>query len=74
VRALDVGAQLIRVPDDFQGDFLTLGDEDDGYSDNGYYAHDDGTEDQCGNSVNAFIELTIYHGGSNAIPIGPIFE
>ncbi|PYX29658.1 MAG: hypothetical protein DMG80_14170 [Acidobacteria bacterium] len=26
---------------------LHLGYEDDGYSDNGYYSHDDGTEDQC---------------------------
>jgi hypothetical protein len=27
--------------------FLWLGYEDDGYSDNGYYSHDDGNDDQC---------------------------
>ena len=26
---------------------LHLGYEDDDYSDNGYYSHDDGTDDQC---------------------------
>src|SRR5580658_3643634 len=31
--------------------FLHLGYEDDGYGDNGYYSHDDGTEDQCKNST-----------------------
>jgi hypothetical protein len=42
--------------------FLRLGYEDDGYGDNGYYSHDDGTQDQCKNVGNAFVSLTIVHG------------
>ena len=34
-------------------------DEEDAYSDNGYWGHDDGTEDQCKNTGNAWIEVTI---------------
>ena len=37
---------------------LVLGYEDDGYSDNGYYAHDDGTGGQCKNVGNAWVNLT----------------
>jgi hypothetical protein len=39
--------------------FLVLGYEDDNYSDNGYWGHDDGTEDQCKNVGNAFVTLHI---------------
>ena len=46
---------------------LWLGYEDDGYGDNGYYSHDEGTQGQCkiGNSwvENAFVIVTITHGG-----------
>jgi len=42
----------------FSGD-LVLGYEDDGYSDNGYYSHDDGTNNQCKGVGNAFVSLTI---------------
>jgi hypothetical protein len=38
---------------------LLLGYEDDGYKDNGYYAHDDGTEDQCKNVGNAWVTVRI---------------
>jgi hypothetical protein len=38
---------------------LTLGYQDDDYSDNGYWGHDDGTGGQCKNSVNAWVTLTI---------------
>jgi hypothetical protein len=38
---------------------LVLGYQDDGYGDNGYYAHDNGTGDQCRNSVNAFVHIVI---------------
>jgi hypothetical protein len=38
---------------------LHLGYEDDNYGDNGYWGHDDGTENQCKNSVNAFVVLQI---------------
>jgi len=42
-----------------RGGSLKLGYEDDGYSDNGYYAHDDGTGGQCRNSVNAFVHIVV---------------
>jgi hypothetical protein len=42
--------------------YLRLGYEDDGYGDNGYYSHDDGTQDQCKNVGNAFVTLSIVHG------------
>jgi hypothetical protein len=45
------------------GLFLKLGYEDDNYGDNGYWSHDDGTGDQCKNSQDAFIVVTIGHGG-----------
>ncbi len=44
--------------------FLRLGYEDDGYGDNGYYSHDDGTEDQCKNVDHAFVIIAIGHDGS----------
>jgi hypothetical protein len=70
-RVQDVGSQRIVVPDDVQGDLsLHLGYEDDDYSDNGYWGHDDGTENQCAGSVNAYIELAIYHRGSIAKTAG----
>jgi hypothetical protein len=61
-RVQDVGNQVLVVPTDYQGDLsLHLGYEDDDYGDNGYWGHDDGTEDQCSGSVNAYIELLITH-------------
>lgn len=50
---------------DFKDDSITrathlvLGYEDDGYGDNGYYAHDDGTGDQCKGVGSAQVWLTI---------------
>jgi hypothetical protein len=41
------------------GGALLLGYQDDGYSDNGYYSHDDGTGDQCKNVGNAWVHLII---------------
>jgi hypothetical protein len=41
------------------GDTLTIGYEDDDYSDNGYYGHDDGTGNQCLGVGNASIDLTV---------------
>jgi hypothetical protein len=46
--------------------FLRLGYEDDKYSDNGYWGHDDGTEDQCKDNTPerggpAHVTLTIRH-------------
>jgi len=42
---------------------LVLGyeDEDNGYGDNGYSGHDDGTENQCQNVGGAAVEITITH-------------
>ena len=42
--------------------YLRLGYEDDGYGDNGYYSHDDGTQDQCKGVGNAYVGITIVHG------------
>jgi hypothetical protein len=41
------------------GGNLVLGYEDDGYSDNGYTAHDDGTGNQCRNVGNASVTIVI---------------
>jgi hypothetical protein len=46
--------------------YLRLGYEDDGYGDNGYYSHDDGTDDQCKNSTNAYVIISIGHNGTLA--------
>lgn len=47
--------------------YLRLGYEDDGYGDNGYYRHDSGTGDQCKNSVDAFVIISIGHAGAEPI-------
>jgi hypothetical protein len=49
--------------------FLRLGYEDDNYRDNGYWSHDDGTDDQCKNVDHAFIIVSIGHAG--ALPPNP---
>jgi hypothetical protein len=43
----------------FPAMYLTLGYTDDDYSDNGYWGHDDGTEDQCKNVGDAFLDVYI---------------
>ena len=42
--------------------FLQLGYLDDGLGDNGYYAHDDGNDDQCKNQGPAWVEIKITSG------------
>ena len=42
-----------------RGGSLILGYQDDNYGDNGYYAHDNGTGNQCLNSVNAWVNIVI---------------
>jgi hypothetical protein len=42
-----------------RGGSLILGYEDDGYGDNSYSSHDNGTGNQCLNSVNAFVHIVI---------------
>ena len=44
---------------------VILGYEDDGYSDNGYTAHDDGTGGQCQGVGPAAVDVVIYHFGAN---------
>jgi hypothetical protein len=67
-RVQDVGNKVVVVPDGFTGDLsLHLGYEDDDYGDNGYWGHDDGTEDQCKNSINAYVEIMIQHKTSTAV-------
>lgn len=42
--------------------YLSLGYTDDDYNDNGYWRHDDGTEDQCKGVGSAYIDINIQHG------------
>ncbi|USX55902.1 hypothetical protein [Lentzea sp. HUAS12] len=57
-RLLDVVGRPLVVPG--RGPVkLVLGYQDDNYSDNGYYSHDNGTGDQCKNSVNAFVHIVV---------------
>lgn len=69
--------RTLSIPQNFtspRGLFLTLGYEDDGYGDNGYYSHDDGTGDQCKGVGNAFLILTIVHGGTQQLPAAAPFD
>jgi hypothetical protein len=50
---------------------LRLGYEDDHYGDNGYWGHDDGTENQCRGVGNAFVELRITRGPVDGGPSAP---
>ncbi|MGB6984902.1 MAG: hypothetical protein WBD74_02870 [Candidatus Aquilonibacter sp.] len=56
------------------GLFLRLGYSDDNYSDNGYYSHDNGTENQCAGSGGgpASVTLTITHNGSTGTQTGDV--
>lgn len=60
---------------------LVLGYKDDGYGDNGYYSHDDGTENQCKEGTGldggpAWVIVLIQHGLGNKVPppAGPPFD
>jgi len=44
------------------GGTLILGYQDDDYGDNGYWGHDDGTENQCKYEPNAWVEIYIRPG------------
>jgi hypothetical protein len=57
-----------------QGAVLRLGYEDDNYSDNGYWGHDVGTENQCRGVGNAFVVLTIAHGAIGGTPRAAPFD
>ncbi len=53
--------------------YLTLGYVDDDYSDNGYYKHDDGNNNQCKGKGPASVKLTITPNGTN-FTISPKFQ
>ncbi|MGI8745185.1 MAG: hypothetical protein ACR2NN_21955 [Bryobacteraceae bacterium] len=61
VRFSDVLGRSLTVPTGIADSdlYLKLGYLDDDYSDNGYWGHDDGTENQCKGVGNAFATLTI---------------
>lgn len=46
-------------PDAAKSLILQLGYQDDGYSDNGYYSHDNGDNDQCLNIGPAWVEISV---------------
>jgi hypothetical protein len=50
--------------------YLRLGYEDDGYGDNGYYAHDDGDNNQCQNVDHAWLIISIGHDGAMPLNAG----
>jgi hypothetical protein len=60
IRVAEQINRLYRIPqsDDMA---LHLGYEDSYYEDNGYWEHDDGTDDQCKNTDSAWVKITIYH-------------
>lgn len=45
---------------------LSLGYEDDDFSDNGYYKHDDGTDGQCSDGKDAYVVIAVGHRGALA--------
>jgi len=57
-RQFDVTQQV----NDWPIRYLVLGYTDDDYSDNGYWGRDPGTENQCVNEPNAFVEIYIKKG------------
>ncbi|MGJ4945046.1 hypothetical protein ACQR1W_31085 [Bradyrhizobium sp. HKCCYLS1011] len=65
------GPMVIPPTVDPHNAILRLGYEDDHYGDNGYWGHDDGTENQCRGVGNAFVTLTIDHGRIIPTPPAP---
>ena len=59
VRLESVVNQTFSVPQN-GGGTLVLGYEDGDYSDNGYYAHDNGTANQCQNLGAAWVHIAIF--------------
>lgn len=39
--------------------FIAIGYTDDDYDDNGYYSHDDGTENQCRENIDAYLDIYV---------------
>jgi hypothetical protein len=61
------------LPPDNQS-YLILGYADDNYSDNGYWGHDDGTENQCKGVGNAWVTVAITHHTSPPPPTQTVFK
>jgi hypothetical protein len=55
----------LPIPHNAPPSHLSLGYQDDGYGDNGYYSHDNGNNDQCKGVGAAWVTVTIEH---NAAP------
>jgi hypothetical protein len=51
---------FVAAPGNYLIEFF-LGYEDDGYGDNGYYSHDNGTGNQCLDVGNAWVNVTLIH-------------
>jgi hypothetical protein len=51
-----------------ESSYLILGYADDNYSDNGYWGHDDGTENQCKGVGNAWVTIVITHHATQPPP------
>ncbi len=69
VRIQGIVGKTLQIPAtiDPKNNFLVLGYEDDGYGDNGYTAHDNGTGDQCKDAVAgkpAWVTIQITRGGA----------
>ncbi len=46
--------------------YLRLGYQDDSYSDNGYWGHDNGNSNQCENVAQAYVEISIVRPSKNS--------
>jgi hypothetical protein len=57
-----------------ESSYLILGYADDNYSDNGYWGHDDGTENQCKGVGNAFVNIVITHNTTQPPPTQTTFK
>jgi hypothetical protein len=51
--------------------YLRLGYVDDNYTDNGYWGHDDGDEDQCKGVGPAYVKITIEHAAPAVVATSP---
>ncbi|MFN8352908.1 MAG: hypothetical protein U0Y10_00555 [Spirosomataceae bacterium] len=60
--ATSAWSRKFTIPKDakFQEPFLVLGYTDDNYDDNGYWGHDNGTQQQCNGVGNAWFEIYIH--------------
>jgi hypothetical protein len=69
VRISTVINRPLTIPGQTPGElFLRLGYEDDNYGDNGYWGHDDGTENQCRGVGNAWATITVVRGATPPPP------